>query len=245
MIIYKTTNLINNKIYIGQDTNNNPKYLGSGLLIRRAFEKYGIENFKKEILEICETKEFLCEREKYWIAFYNSRIRSIGYNITGGGEYGDTISMHPDREEICKRMSIGRTGKKVKRTLEHNKKISESQKGKTIPIEQRLKIAKTLTGRKASLETRQKLSELHKDKKLTDEHKVKISNAKKGKKQKPLTEEHKEKISNSNKGRKLTPEQRQNISNGMKGKKYSPERIAKMIATKLHNKLAKQNQQTL
>lgn len=40
MIIYKTTNLINNKIYIGQDKNNNPKYLGSGDLLKKAIKKY-------------------------------------------------------------------------------------------------------------------------------------------------------------------------------------------------------------
>jgi len=47
-IIYKTTNKINNKFYVGYDTKNNPKYLGSGLLLKRAIEKYGQENFKKK-----------------------------------------------------------------------------------------------------------------------------------------------------------------------------------------------------
>ena len=40
MIIYKTTNLINHKIYIGQDSNNNPNYLGSGHLVKQAINKY-------------------------------------------------------------------------------------------------------------------------------------------------------------------------------------------------------------
>ena len=43
MIIYKTKNLVNNKIYIGQDKNNNPKYLGSGLILNRSIKKYGKE----------------------------------------------------------------------------------------------------------------------------------------------------------------------------------------------------------
>ena len=51
MIIYKTTNLINKKIYIGQDTKNNPNYLGSGKYFKYALKKYGKENFSKEIIE--------------------------------------------------------------------------------------------------------------------------------------------------------------------------------------------------
>jgi hypothetical protein len=54
MLIYKITNLINQKIYIGQSSKNNKefqKYWGTGLLIKRAIKKYGIENFKKEIIK--------------------------------------------------------------------------------------------------------------------------------------------------------------------------------------------------
>lgn len=100
MIIYKTTNLANGKIYIGKDKNNNPAYLGSGKILHLAFQKYGIENFNKEILEECETLEDLNEREKYWIGFYNSTDRKIGYNIALGGNGGDIISKHPNKDEI-------------------------------------------------------------------------------------------------------------------------------------------------
>lgn len=48
MIIYKTTNKINGKIYVGLDTKNNPKYLGSGKIIKFAIKKYGKENFEKK-----------------------------------------------------------------------------------------------------------------------------------------------------------------------------------------------------
>lgn len=84
MIIYKTTNLINGKIYIGLDSYNRPNYLGSGLWITRAIKKYGKKNFKKEILEHCTCKN-IYEREKYWVKFLNARDPKIGYNICEGG----------------------------------------------------------------------------------------------------------------------------------------------------------------
>lgn len=105
MIIYKTTNLVNGKIYIGQDKYNNPMYLGSGKILHLAFQKYGIENFNKEILEECESVQELNEREKHWISFYNSTDRKIGYNIALGGNGGDTISKHPCNDEIRSRHS--------------------------------------------------------------------------------------------------------------------------------------------
>ncbi len=73
MIIYKTTNLINGKIYIGQDTKNNPKYLGSGIIIEQAIKKYGSKNFKKEVIEFCTDQAELNDREKYWIKELNSQ----------------------------------------------------------------------------------------------------------------------------------------------------------------------------
>ena len=64
--IYKTTNLINNKYYIGLHSTNNLEdgYLGSGLKLRRSIRKYGKQNFKKEILEFCNNLEHLKQREK-------------------------------------------------------------------------------------------------------------------------------------------------------------------------------------
>jgi len=86
MVIYKTTNLINGKIYIGKDSKNNIKYLGGGKLLKLAFKKYGKANFNKEIIEQCDNSDELNEREKYWINHFNSRTKGIGYNILIGGD---------------------------------------------------------------------------------------------------------------------------------------------------------------
>lgn len=88
MIIYKTTNLINGKFYVGKDEINNPNYLGSGKILKLAITKNGRDNFKKEILEVCNCRELLNEREKYWIKSLSATTN--GYNIAEGGTGGKT-----------------------------------------------------------------------------------------------------------------------------------------------------------
>lgn len=134
MNIYKITNILNGKIYIGKDTSNNENYYGSGLLIKRAINKYGKENFKKEVLEILENYDELSKREIYWIEKYNSANIEIGYNISKGGDGGDTISNHPDRDLICEKISKGspKKGKTYEEAFgeeyakEYKKKLSEN-----------------------------------------------------------------------------------------------------------------------
>jgi group I intron endonuclease len=95
MIIYKTTNSINGKFYIGKDAKNKKNYLGSGTILKQAIKKYGKSNFTKEILEVCNSLEHLAEREKYWITKLNAI--ETGYNIAEGGIGGDTITHNPNR----------------------------------------------------------------------------------------------------------------------------------------------------
>ena len=118
MIIYKTTNLINGKIYVGQDTKNDPKYLGGGVLIKKAIKKYGRDKFTKETLEECDTIDQLNSREFYWIENLNARNPDIGYNL----EFGGKNSTHST--ETRKRISDARKGKK--NSKEHNQKIAEA-----------------------------------------------------------------------------------------------------------------------
>ena len=99
--IYKYTNKINGKVYIGQ-TNNlqkrfnghkseafNPKSKGYNLPFHCAIRKYGIKNFIYEVLEEIEdgeSQDFINDREIFFIAFYHSLTTENGYNLTVGGD---------------------------------------------------------------------------------------------------------------------------------------------------------------
>lgn len=96
MFIYKITNKINNKIYIGLTTCS-LKYRWSKHLtesrninntkpLYQAIRKYGENNFCIEILETTEDFQYLGELERKYIKLYNSQNPSFGYNITAGGE---------------------------------------------------------------------------------------------------------------------------------------------------------------
>jgi group I intron endonuclease len=133
MIIYKTTNLINGKFYIGQDHYDNPNYLGSGLLLNRAIKKYGRENFKKETIEVCINQEQLNIREKFWISELKSTTKNIGYNIALGGTGGDTFSGASESEKKRRGKKLSESYYKnvitSKKFLTRGSKISASKKG--------------------------------------------------------------------------------------------------------------------
>lgn len=84
-LIYKITNLVNGKIYIGAHKTDNldDDYMGSGKLIVRAIEKYGIENFQKDILFEAESVEEMFDKERELI-----EMGSHSYNLKLGGEGG-------------------------------------------------------------------------------------------------------------------------------------------------------------
>lgn len=87
--IYKTTNLINGKFYIGkhQTKNLDDGYMGSGINIKSAIAKYGLENFKKDILYIFETEEEMNAKEKELVTGEFCQ-RENTYNLCEGGKGG-------------------------------------------------------------------------------------------------------------------------------------------------------------
>ena len=99
-LIYKHTNKINGKVYIGQ-TRQNPKYRWGqygqkynedNIKLYRAIQKYGWDNFDHEIIEDnIFTQEEADLREQYWINFYDSYYN--GYNATKGGHDGEYVGI--------------------------------------------------------------------------------------------------------------------------------------------------------
>ena len=169
MIIYLTTNLKNGKQYIGRDANNKPSYLGGGKLIREAVKKYGKENFKKEILEYCNSDEELHLKESYWIQKYNAVESDDFYNIIdfSAGWNLDKLGIHK-YNFIIEKISKAKTGIKpnIKNWEQRNKLISLKTKNTPKPYG-----------------FGNKISEIKKGKKLSKDHCDKISKGKLGKNQ--------------------------------------------------------------
>lgn len=90
--VYLTTNLINNRKYIGkrQKSYFDTSYLGSGMILKEAVKKYGKENFNCIILKECNSLEELNESEKEFISLYNATNNPEFYNIAHGGTGGNT-----------------------------------------------------------------------------------------------------------------------------------------------------------
>lgn len=101
--VYKITNKVTNKVYIGiTNQGSGARYrhhwyesrIGEPSPIHRSMAKYGEENFTLEIIDFADTYDELKEKEKYWIKQYNSTDRTIGYNLTEGGDgtFGKKLS---------------------------------------------------------------------------------------------------------------------------------------------------------
>lgn len=132
--VYKTTNLNNGRIYVGQKKGVfNPSYFGSGLNIRRALKKHGDESFKVETICYLTTKQELDEFEKFLIDKYREILgRRNLYNIAKGGMGGHFYDTPPrlgkkNSLECREKLRIANLGKK---TPSVGLKLSLRQKGK-------------------------------------------------------------------------------------------------------------------
>ena len=192
--IYRITNKVNGKTYIGQHKYRklNDNYMGSGKRLWEAYRKYGIENFEKQILVFNILKrEHAYLLEKTFIAAEREKvgIRNC-YNIADGGNGGYTGLVS---EETRQKLSKALKGKH--RSEETKRKISESKKGQP----------GTWKDKHLPEETRKKISEANKGREFSEEHKRRLSEARKGKepwnKGKQHSEEIRKKISEANKGK--------------------------------------------
>lgn len=156
--IYKITNKLNGKVYIGQSVDINARWrrhcsAKDNFAIHNAIKKYGAENFSFEVLLECPA-DMLNVWERDMIALYDC-ITPNGYNLTEGGGG-------------------------CKCSEETKIKISNAHKGKHFSEEHKRKIGNAHKGKYFSEETRRKISEARKGMHLSEETKIKIGNVHKG-----------------------------------------------------------------
>jgi hypothetical protein len=137
--IYKTTNIVNSKFYVGMHSTDNlgDGYLGSGTVLARSIRKYGRENFIKEILEYFPDRESLRKREAEIVneKFVNDKMCM---NVKVGGEKGNFGSSMPNRKSSplseshkanISKSCEGKAGK-YEKSKDHRQKLAEANLGK-------------------------------------------------------------------------------------------------------------------
>ncbi len=212
--IYKITNTVNGKAYIGQtrqdaEKTRIPKHLsGKGSqLVKQAIEKYGKDAFTYEILHDGIIPEFLDDLEKKAIAKFNT-MSPHGYNLeSGGGSGSPSEETRRKMSEAKKGQAPWNKGKKLGPLPEETRrKMSKAHKGKKKPErteEHRRKISEAHTGRKHSVEMRRKQSEAKKGNTYSLGH--------------TPSQETRRKISRALTGITRSEETRRKISEGLKG----------------------------
>ena len=232
--IYLTTNLVNNKKYIGQHKGKpNDSYLGSGIHIKQAIKKYGKENFKKEVLEYANSQEELNELERKIIALHNAVEDKNYYNVAIGGYTPVVVG--------------GMKGKK--HTKETKQKLRELNMGENNPMFGKYGELKPNYGSQHSEETKKKISETRIEKGVAKGENnpmygVRLCGELNGNYGKHLTQEQKQKISetriekgvakgenNPMYGKKHSEESRRKMSDSLKGREMSEETRLKISYT--------------
>lgn len=210
-IVYITTNLINNKQYVGSHiikNTNSDNYLGSGIKLKKSIKKYGKNKFKREIIKECVTIQEARILEEFYIKKYKT-LYPIGYNISPTGGCIKT-GMHSD--ETKKKIKIGVTGKKngMYGKIAANANIHRSDKTK-----KRISI-----GTKLKMREPQNWKLFLEKNTMDDDCKNKISNT--------LKEKYKNNYKNPMNGKNHSIKTKKLMTLKAIGRKHSPETKAKM-----------------
>lgn len=156
--VYKFTNKINGKVYIGKAVNlrirlNNHWSREESGYFYRAKKKYGLDNFQFSIIEVYPARtplieELILKREAFWIKIYDATDRNKGYNICkeGTNTAGRAVS---EKTKIA----VALANKKRIWTPEARKKLSEKGKKENLSEETRYKMGSSVRGKKISKET--------------------------------------------------------------------------------------------
>lgn len=191
--IYKITNDITNKIYIGQTTKTIEKrwqeHLKEALntnskkntALYASMRKYGIEHFHIELVEEVDESISLDEREQYWIAFYNSYGQPYGYNETIGGNLFSKDINPMNVPEIRHKVSDSQKKNSYWKTEEHRECQRQRWLGENNPAkkeENRLKTSERVSGSNnpaCRSEVKEKIRNKALGRKASDETKKKMS----------------------------------------------------------------------
>ena len=151
--IYKTTNDLSGRYYYGLHSTDDLEdgYLGSGTYLRRAIRKHGEENFTKEIIEFCKSRNELALAESKVVTLKEVAKKEC-MNLYVGGALGFRGTHSEETKLKMRNFNLGKVLNK-----EHRKKISESLKNHIVTKETRSKISKINSN--PSKEQRRKMSE--------------------------------------------------------------------------------------
>lgn len=190
--IYLITNEINGKNYVGKhklqknESIKSRRYMGSGAALNRAKQKYGIENFSKEILAICYSEKEENILETQYIALYKS-IGKAEYNETSGGEKCDYWNYFSEERKSELKEVFRQNTSKMWEDEEYREKLVKAHKGtpnkmkgKHYSDEVRERVSQAHIGIKQSEETKRKISEFNKGKIISNVQKKQISAKNKG-----------------------------------------------------------------
>ena len=188
--IYKITNLVNSKVYIGASKNVEKRWSEhkrrADSPIHSDLEALGEENFKFEVLLECP-ETMLTQWERDMICLYDADDPEKGYNDKNDRPYS------LKRAEVLKGRKLSEeTRRKMSETLKGHKAWN---KGHKHTEETKRKMSEANKGHKLSEETKRKMSEVKKGHVTSDETRRKMSEAKKGLKGHKHTEESKHKMS--------------------------------------------------
>lgn len=224
--IYKITNIENNKSYVGSSLDIIDRWYQHkasllhkrhhSIKLQRAFNKYGENKFRYDIIEECNI-DSLITREQHYIDLFDSYKN--GYNSTPNA--GNNLGMkHSDEtKDKLRQLSTGNKNMLGKKHTEETKNIiREKLKGKPLSEETKEKMSKSRKGM-MSIENRMKLIERNKSRigiKFSEEHKKKLSLSHIGIKQSSETISKRVKL---NTGKKRTEETKKKMSENMKGVK--------------------------
>lgn len=176
MYIYLITNQVNDKKYVGQTTQEPLKRWNAhksmnkpDKILYKAFTKYGIENFKFEVIDECSSQDELIKAEIEWISHYNTFLGE-GYNMTSGGEgIGGWNHTEEAKQKIGKasKGNTHRIGCKI--SDEHKEILRQTHLGKKLSDEHKQKISDTHLGKPKNYDV------WNKGIPMTDEIKDKVS----------------------------------------------------------------------